>query len=519
MNILLPRRRNGSEVGKLQLDQSEVALIVGANGAGKTRFTAAVAGKLGKKAYPVSALAGLYGQSEKSDELTPERLDSLLARLMKDEMLNLIAYKLALAEHRPTKLATTRLDKVIELWQDIFPGNRVLIDSGRMLFARGIEATAYPALRLSDGEKAVLYYTAAVLYAPQNSVVFVEAPEMFLHPSLTASLWNRLETIRSDCSFIYTTHDTEFASSRNGAPVVWVRDCDSSDETWDYDILPPQTGMTQELYMTLIGARKPVLFIEGDSRRSIDAKLYPLVFPDYNVRSLGSCNKVIEATRTFNDLSTFHKMESHGIVDRDRRDSNEVAYLRRKNIMVPEVAEIENMLLLDDIIAAMAKNSGQSVSRVLQKVHRSVTAMFKADILQQALLHTRHRVKRIMECRVDSKSADIRTFERHLSGLLKEINPREIYESFCQEFQTYADNADYNSILRVYNQKSMLPGCNVAQLCGFSGKEDYIDGILNILRKNTPGADDIRNAVRRCLCGDNYETPLSVNSKLLKKGV
>ena len=38
-------------------------------------------------------------------------------------------------------------------------------------------------LRLSDGEKAVLYYAAAVLYAPENAVIFVEAPEMFLHPS------------------------------------------------------------------------------------------------------------------------------------------------------------------------------------------------------------------------------------------------------------------------------------------------------------------------------------------------
>lgn len=506
MNIILPRRRNGSDLVKLQLDRTETALIVGANGAGKTRFTMAVADRLGNKAYPISALVGLYDRQEKSDDFNAELLDTLMTRLMKDEMLNLIAYKLAIAEHKDTTLATTRLDKVIEIWQDVFPGNRVLIDSGRMLFSRGIESAAYPALRLSDGEKAVLYHTAAVLYAPQKSVIFVEAPEMFLHPSLTASLWNRLEILRSDCSFIYTTHDTEFASSRNGATVIWVRDCDSSEDAWDYDILPPQTGMTQELYMTLIGARKPVLFIEGDSRRSIDAKLYPLVFPDYNVQSLGSCNKVIEATRTFNDLSTFHKMESHGIVDRDRRDANEVAYLRRKKIMVPEVAEIENMLLLDDIISAMANSRGQSAQRAIQKVHHAVTAMFKADIKQQALLHTRHKVKRIMECRVDSRSADIETFERHLSGLLDEINPREIYQSFCDEFRQYAGTGNYNAILRVYNQKSMLPGCNVAQLCGFAGKDEYIEGILNVLRRNSSGAEIIRDAVRRCLCGDYVES-------------
>ena len=141
--------------------------------------------------------------------------------------------------------------------------------------------------------------------------------------------------------------------------------------------------------MTLIGARKPVLFIEGDSERSIDAKLYPLIFPDYNVRSLGSCNKVIEATRTFNDLNTLHKVESCGIVDRDRRDDAEVAYLRRKKIMVPDVAEIENLLLIEDIISAMAESRHRSADRAVQKVRRAVINMFRGDLRQQALLPAR----------------------------------------------------------------------------------------------------------------------------------
>lgn len=498
-------------------------LIVGANGAGKTRFTIATAKSLGKQAYPMSALDALYRRYGQTDQLpealrrrlspmvvaTAERsvamptiLDLLLAQLMNDEMLNLINYKLAIADHRDARLRHTRLDSVIELWQDVFPGNRVLIDSGKILFARGIDVNAYSALRLSDGEKAVLYYAAAVLYAPENAVIFVEAPEMFLHPSLTASLWNRLEAARGDCTFVYTTHDTEFASSRNGAPVVWVRDCDPADEAWDYEVLPPHSGLTQELYMTLIGARKPVLFIEGDSERSIDAKLYPLIFPDYNVRSLGSCNKVIEATRTFNDLNTLHKVESCGIVDRDRRDDAEVAYLRRKKIMVPDVAEIENLLLIEDIISAMAESRHHSPARVLQKVKKAVINMFRGELRQQALLHTRHRVKRTMEYRVDARSADITVYEQHLLSLFDEINPRKIYEGFCSDFHRYVDTEDYASVLRVYNQKSMLSACNVAQLCGFVNKEEYIEGILEVLRHESRFADAIRRAVRKCLTGE-----------------
>ncbi|MCH5222298.1 MAG: DUF4435 domain-containing protein [Muribaculaceae bacterium] len=520
MELILPRRRNGEKSDSINLSEHKSVVIIGANGAGKTRFTSAIVNSLGDKAFRLSALDALYNrkpmnvaevkaqykhlspvvisQADKAD-MPATHLELLLSQLMQDEMLNLISYKLSLADGRHEQLKSTRLDKVISLWQDVFPGNRVLIDSGKILFSRGVDVAKYSALRLSDGERAVLFYAAAILYAPSKAIIFVDTPEIFLHPTLTISLWNRLESMRSDCVFCYTTHDTEFASSRNGAPVVWVRDCDTTTDAWDYDILPPQSGISQELYMSLVGTRKPVLFIEGDSSRSIDAKLYPLIFPDFTVQSLGSCNKVIEATRTFNDLSSFHKMDSFGIVDRDRRDNTEVAYLRRKKIMVPEVAEIENMLIIEDVVRVMAKTAGSDPDAVFAQVSKSVISQFRSELKQQALLHTRHKVKRLVEYRVDARFTDIGNLEEHLSGLLGEISPRRIYEEFCREFHAYVRNKDYNAVLRVYNQKSMLSGCNVAQLCGFRNKDKYIKGLIDLLRRNGHEAEAIRDAVKRCL--------------------
>lgn len=518
MKISLPSRPGG-DASTLTVEPGRCMIIVGANGAGKTRFTAATAEGLADKAFAISALQSLYSRIANPDDLPPHirrrlstavtaplgrgatstMLELFLAQLMHDEMLNLINYKIAIADHRDACLLKTRLDTVIELWQDVFPGNRVLIDSGKMLFSRGLDLAGYSALRLSDGERAVLYYAAAVLYAPAGSVIFVDSPEIFLHPTVTTSLWNRLENLRGDCCFCYTTHDADFTASRNGATMVWVRDCDPANTTWEYDILPPDSPISNDLYLTLAGARKPVLFIEGDSERSIDAKLYPLIFPDYTVRSLGSCNKVIEATRTFNDLAAMHKLDSFGIVDRDRRDDGEVEYLRRKKIMVPDVAEIENMFLTESVVRTMAAKAGKDADRVAAKVKRAVIAMFKADLRQQALLHTRHKVKRTVEYRVDARVADINTLEKHLETLLDTISPRKIYEDICRQFHTYADSADYASILKVYNQKSMLPGSNVAQLCGFNHKGEYINAVIELLKLDTPEAAALRTALRALL--------------------
>lgn len=517
-DIILPRRDDKAESTVLPLCRHFV--IIGANGAGKTRFTDALAESLGRRAFRLSALEALYGrrsdapwslrgrlsptvvsQIEKSNP-SATMLDILLAQLMHDEMMNLIGYKLAIADGRDASLRSTRLDAVITLWQEVFPDSRVLIDSGKPLFTRGFDMSAYPALRLSDGERAVLYYAGAVLYAPKDGVVLVDTPEIFLHPTLRNSLWNRLELLRPDCVFAYTTHDPDFASSRSGAPVVWVRDYDAATESWNYDILPPDTGISPELYMTLVGSRKPVLFIEGDSEHSIDAKLYPLIFPDFTVQSLGSCNKVIEATRTFNDLASFHRMDSSGIVDRDRRDDTEVAYLRRKKIMVPEVAEIENMLLLEDVVRAMAESTGNNADRVFAKVRKTILSLFRADLRQQALMHTRHRMKRTLEYRVDAKCRDIAALEHHLAELLNELDPRRTYEEYCRRFHIIEESGDYGEVLKVYNQKSILTCSNVAQLCGFKSREHYIEGIMEVLRHSSPQADAIRRAVRACLMAE-----------------
>jgi hypothetical protein len=535
MSILLPPRADGT--CERIPDSVRQIVIVGANGAGKTRFAKALAESLGENAYRLSALNALMDRDyfDESPSSVDSRwaaavhgdrlhsgsnlqLDRVMALLLHDEMLNLIGYKIQHSSNPEAKLRSTRLDKVISVWQELFPDNKVLIESGKFLFTRGEEAEEYSAMKLSAGERAVIYYLGAILYAPRDCVVLVDSPEMFLHPSITQSVWNRIEFLRPDLRYVFVTHDLEFAASCEGAVVVWVRDFDPRSVTWQYEILPHNTAISDELYMTIVGARKPVLFIEGDGVHSIDGKLYPLIFKDYTVQSLGSCNKVIEATRTFNDLNSLHHMASRGIVDRDRRDENEVAYLRSKNVMVPNVAEIENILMLEEVIRTVASRYGKDENKVFEKVSRAVISQFDSELKQQALMHTRHRVKRVMECRIDGRFASIGMLEKHMVGLVHEINPRGLYETFCRQFRRYVETGDYSGVLMVYNQKSMIPGSNVASLCGLQSKEDYIRAIISILREDGKDAARIRQAVVHCFGLDEpANSQPSAHSKNKKK--
>lgn len=520
-SIILPKKIGGD--ASKPLVTTHHITVIGANGAGKSRFCLALLKDYNDKAYRVSALKALYDQTI-NNSAEPNSLyaqfqamqatsplmqstattdfDRLISLLIRDEFHDIMRFKALRHTDKNATLPVTKLDQVVSLWQDVFPKNRILRDGGRLLFTNDKSDSPFSAIRLSQGEKAVFYYIGAMLYAPQNAMVMVDDPETFLHRSILNTLWNVIEEQRSDCTFIYNTHDVEFTASRIDNQCIWVRNYDPVNNAWDYEMVNPAQAFSDQLYIDLLGSRKPILFIEGDAEHSIDARLYPLIFTDYTVKPMGSCNKVIEATRAFNDLASFHHLDSHGIVDRDRRTEGEVGYLRNKKIFVPNVAEIENILMLEGVIRGVADYCGKNTDEVVAQVKTSVVAMFAQVIKAQALQHVRHRVKRNVEKRIDKRFPNIDALETHMTELLNEINPRGMYDELCRKFHEYVKARNYEIVLRVFNEKNMLGDSNVAQLCGLRNKDAYLHTILTILKQNAPQAEQIRTAVKACFAID-----------------
>lgn len=509
MEILLPPKLNSD--APVSISDENVLVVIGANGTGKSSFGRDLAERYAACAERIAGMRALFINSSSVNfrDLLSGRLhdapllseyEKLVVRLRQEEYEAAVDYKEACKKEPGLAPPLTRIDRIQEIWEKMFPHNRLVRKSGFIeLASTSKNGNPYNASRMSDGEKIVFYLIGAVLSSRPDALLIIEEPEIHLHTSIKSRLWDEIEICRPDCTFVYLTHDIEFASSRRHGKRIWIRSFDGDDRLWDYEILENDESFPEELYLEILGNRKPVLFIEGTDSSSIDIRLYPHIFPDYTVKPMGGCQKVIETTKAFGQLKDFHLLESRGIVDRDRRTEGEIDYLRQQHILVPEVAEVENLLMLEEVIKTVARRLMRDSEAVFRQVKDNVVKLFEKELEAQVLLHAKHRVRRKLETTVDRKIATVEQLAEHVEAIRESILVETIYRELKKQFAAYAARKDYRSILRVYNQKGMLPQSRLCPLLGISNKESYLNLILSILKENAADAGAIRQAIKACL--------------------
>ena len=478
MELTLPTKVNVTH--PIMLD-TKILVVIGANGAGKSSFGRDLLERYAGQAKRISGIHALFISDDESklsasnefarlQSMIKERLfmpriseyEKLILQRQSEEFEAAVNFKEACKTNNEVDPPITKIDIIQAIWEKMFPHNRLIRKSGFIeLVSTGRDSNSYTAGRMSDSEKLVFYLIGAALCACPNALLVIEEPETLLHNSIKNQLWDEIEAIRPDCTFVYLTHDIDFATSRSD--------------------------------------RKPILFIEGTDTNSIDSKLYPFIFPDYLVKPMGGCQKVIETTKAFGQLKDFHTLDSKGIVDRDRRTQGEINYLREQHIYVPDVAEVENLLMIEDVIKTVAKRLMKDPDDVFKQVKENVVRLFQKELDSQVILHAKHQVRKKLETTVDRKITTVEQLTEHVESIRLNIHVEEIYKNIKEEFESYIETENYKSILRVYNQKGMLPQSRLCAICGISNKESYLNLILSILKENKEDAEAIRKAIKHSL--------------------
>ena len=342
MNIILPKKLNSQE--SISIDSKNI-VIIGANGSGKTRFGTEIENKYAKQTHRISAqkslsfpkevspksklraesefLYGHFDENNTSNSINYKISSrwgrnpntfllndyyNLMVLLHTEEYEKSIKFKEEYKPRQGIEKPTTKLDRIQNIWEYVLPYIKLVKKAGSIeTYQAEHPDSRYNASEMSDGERVIFYLIGAVISVPKNSIIIVDEPEMHIYRSITKKLWDEIEQERTDCTFIYLTHDIDFASSRKEATKIWAKGFDGT--YWDYEILNDNLELPEQLYLEILGSRKPILFIEGDDS-SVDYKLLQLIFTDYTIKPLGSCQKVFETTKSFNEQKGFHNIKS-----------------------------------------------------------------------------------------------------------------------------------------------------------------------------------------------------------------
>lgn len=397
------------------------------------------------------------------------------------------------------------LRRVKNLWEKVILHKVIKIESGKILVQSRNCANSdelYNGHEMSDGERAVFYFIGQVLSASKDSLIIIDEPENHLHNSIISRLWNLLEEARPDCVFLYITHNLDFALRSKRSVLIWVKDMPSKD-MWNYEFInEDDDDKFDSLQLQMLGCREKIVLVEGNEN-SYDCKIYSALFPNCKIIPVESCAKVKELVRTFNSKSSkfFRKdaVQVYGIVDRDRMDDSEVAKLNNDKILVLNVAEIENVFLLTNVITLVANQhaiKSEEIQNIISKCQSKIIDLLNVDKTKQCNLYFKKELLIKIENEVlnkkfkgENKSSDF--YKDLLEDLTKGDSFRKDFDSIEQEFDEIINNNDYVQALKKYNNKGLLARSDVCDALGVT-----VDGYKDLfIRKIAENSELIQNIV------------------------
>ncbi|WP_314342928.1 AAA family ATPase [Simonsiella muelleri] len=522
-NVNIPKKDNSNL--ELTLETGKTTIIIGANGSGKTRLAVYLEDKLGEKAHRIAAHRALnlnpnvdkipetkarqcltYGGSGNGISISNRkyyRWDNKAPTSLLNDFDRLLQYlfaqqnNLAVENHQKRNRgeeiinSKTKLDILQEVWERLLPLKKLHITADDIRVSSiGIESADYSASEMSDGERAVFYILGQVLSANEGSILIFDEPELHIHKSIISNLWDEIEKLRPDCSFLMITHDIEFAATRVAKKYV-VRNY-YSDPAWDISEIP-DSELDEQTITLILGSRKPILFVEGD-KTSLDMETYRLCYPEWTVIPKGSCKDVIQAVsslRKLNEDMPILNIKCAGIVDRDTRDSSQIQELEGQCIKVLPCSEIENIFSLSSIahkVLEIYDFTGDELINKKEQFKVELLGHIKNELSDDKL--EKFVVKRIHR-RIDTylKNIDLSNTQNSnemKNKLISEVSAltdskiNEWISEMKNEIQKCIDNQDIDELLCIYENKGLV--AKTASILAGTSKSNFEGRLMRQMR-------------------------------------
>ncbi len=488
-------------------------VIVGANGSGKSSFSRNTRKILGgniviisaQKIFSIRKIENLPLGEKLLQNVHSFQLDEKLGKNWDNQHISQNTYihdlhnlmLSLLAEHnkkannfysgskngKEVKRETSMLEQVMEIWGKTITHRYMKYEEPYIkIYTDSRNSYDFP--NLSDGEKAIFYYIAHILIARENSFIIIDEPENHLHMGIVSRLWDKLEQLRSDCKFIYLTHNLDFASSRINATKLWNKSF-IPPAKWDVVSLPENENLPEPLLMELLGSRKKILFCEGD-KSSLDYKLYSFLFPNYTIKPVGGHLEVINFTRAFNKSEDVFGNSALGIIDGDFHLESEKQKWESDSIYCIDAQEVENLLCDKDLLEE-GKNHFHSDIDSVDKVKNHFFDALSRKKEAQAVEYATQKINNALKSNLIKKPNTLEELEEQFDKSVLSLDINTLVSERKSLFDKIISERNYDDGIRFFNNKGLV---------GIVGKNivsNYKNRILRLLESKSELLDIFRS--------------------------
>ena len=386
-------------------------------------------------------------------------------------------------------LPITLLDRVEQIWNQIFPEITFNPESNHRVLEVVRNGSKYSINGLSDGERCILFYIGNVLLAPENSYIIVDEPETFLNAAIYNELWDLLISERSDCQFVFASHNMDFVQSRTNATYMWCKKFEAPYDL-DYEKLEESQEFPLSLLTEVSGTRKPILFCEG-TKTSIDYKIYSKLFSKFCfVKPVQGHKQVIQHTRAYNNLNKMHGNKAYGIIDYDWMEETKIAKYKKKNIFVLPFNEIEMLLVDEAIVKSVLASDDQDKEQKLNKFQESIKSLCMENKEKVISIALKKKLDEFMEGHFIEKNKPTKhDAQEFLEGLVTRFNVTSTVENITSIVEESLVSSDFSSILKICNLKNEI----INQLGDAQIVRDFKNKSINRITIDSELQNSLRN--------------------------
>lgn len=259
--------------------------------------------------------------------------------------------------------------------------------------------------------------------------------------------------------------------------------------TWDADLLTPQAAIPDDVRQAILGARRKMLYIEGN-HDSLDKHIYSILYPLVSVTPIGNCTDVYRAVTGIRSTADLNWVRAFGLIDRDDRDAVAVQGLADRGVFALECYSVESLYYCDAVMEKIAQRQAQIAADAAD------LAAARQSIIQEIIPHRDRLCARLIEKRARAAVASnlpthqslqqnpIHTATFDATGLM--AHERETFDAMVGASET-------DRLVNRYPVRETGALRSVATNLGFTSKAKYESAVRKLLIED----EEARNSVKQ----------------------